>query len=166
MYLDGKFNFIMPTILNGSPARAASATAYIYDAEAVRFEFGARSPQMWLWFRAPTTSDDNTTIMVDFVASNAVDLDPDRNEATLDTDILGSSGIIDTVDDGSARLTTSDTIERTFPIQTQRIARRYYGLHVVLGGTNPDLAALVGEAHVVTNPQTNMAYGVAAGPVA
>lgn len=163
MYLDGKFNFIMPTIAN-SQNRTASHDDYIYDAGASRFEFGPMCPQMWLWFKAPVTSDDNTTIMVDFVASAASDLDPDRNEGTLDTDILASTGVIDVVDDGSARLTTSDTIERAIPIQTQRHARRYYGLHVTLGGTNPDLAALAGEAHVVTNPQTNMAYGVASGP--
>ena len=66
----------------------------------------------------------------------------------------GLYGVIDMQDGGAAVLATGNTVERALPVQTQRIARRYYGLLVTLGGTNPDTTAQ--DAEVVYDPQTNL----------
>jgi hypothetical protein len=159
MYLDGRFNFGIPIITNST---ATVASTNIYDAGADRTEFGPMCPQLWLWFRVVVTADaSDATVRVNFIASGESDLDPDNSAES--NDILASTGIIDMQDDGTGVLESGDTVERAVPIQVQRIARRYYGLLITLGGTNPDLAAL-SDAEVVTNPQTNMPGARAAVP--
>lgn len=163
MYIDSKMEFTLPTILN-STALAASHTDYIYDAGVAKFVFGARAGQSKIWIKATITADANPTFMASFVASDEADLDPGTPPSPYSTEILASTGIIQTKSDGSAALASGDTIEVVIPMQAQRVARRYYGFHVTLGGTNPDLAAGAGIARIVMDAQTNMFGARAAAP--
>jgi hypothetical protein len=159
MYLDAKFDFGLPTIAN-STARTASANIYDHGSAAVLF--GADAKPCYLWGRATVTADADPTIMVELVASDEADLDPNLNANPLTTEVLASTGIIRTQQDGGV-LVSGDTVEFLIPIQLQRIARRYYGGHVVLGGTNPDLAAGQ-DLRIVLDGQTSLIGARAAVP--
>lgn len=157
MILDSEFNWGLPTITNSN---AVTASANITDVGASEIVFGAEK-NPYLWFRATITADASPTLRINVVASDEADLDPDNSEAS--NDVLGSTGILDMKQDGSAVLASGDTLEYAIPIKTQVVARRYYGLLVTLGGTNPDLAA--GQpAKVVYNPQTHLIGAQAAVP--
>jgi hypothetical protein len=163
MYIDSKMEFTLPTILN-STSLAASHDDFIYDAGASKFVFGARSGMVKLWLKATVTADADPTFMANFVASDESDLDPDLGASPLTTDILASTGIISIKSDGSDVLASGDTIEVVVPLQAQRVARRYYGFHVTLGGTNPDLASGNGIAKILMDAQTNQFGARAAAP--
>jgi hypothetical protein len=149
MYVDALMSFTLPTILNSTDL-AASHTDYIYDARASRFVFAQHGARMLI--RAVVTADASPTFLASFVASDELDLDPDFSASPLSTDVLASTGIINSKSDGSGVLESGDTIEVVIPLQAQRVKRRYYGFHVTLGGTNPDLAAGAGLARIMMDP--------------
>ncbi len=163
MYLDGAFNFVPPTVAN-SNTRTASHADYILDLGSgnSKILFGADARPCWLTGRLTVTADASPTLQVDFVASDESDLDPNLNASPLTTEVLASTGTLFHQQDGGA-LATGDAFEIKIPILLQRVARRYYGIHIVLGGTNPDLAAGQ-ELHLVFDAQTNMIGPRAAAP--
>ena len=150
--LDALGEFTLPTI--SSTARAASATDNIYKASAARIVYGGGGSMV---IHCTITSDDNTTIMVDFVGSDAADLDPNFNESIVKTIKLASTGVVNIEDDQVGILATSNTIYRKTPFGPQTQPRQYYGAHVVMGGTNPVMGAgaglmkILGPAGGMTN---------------
>jgi hypothetical protein len=160
MYVDARQNFGLPTITNST---SATASPTILDAGSAKVLFGSDKADQYLWFRATVTADASPTIKVDLVASSESDLDPNDNAAGDKNLIIASTGVIATNPRTGAALASGDTVELAIPIQKQVDARRYYGLLVTLGGTNPDLAASQ-DAMVVTNAQSNMIGARAAVP--
>ncbi len=157
MLLDAKLNFGIPDITNST---AAVAGTNVYDAGAARILFTA-DYSLKIIFKTVLTADASPTIKLDFVGSGESDLDADWSEA--DNVLLGSSGIIRVTADGTA-IATGETVEGYFMVQDQRVAKRYYGLIVTLGGTNPDTVAATSFAHGVLQTQTNMRGAQAAIP--
>jgi hypothetical protein len=157
MILDAKFAFGLPTIANSN---TATVSPYVYDAgSAIHLFRAGKGP--YLWFRATVTADADPTIKVDMIASDQNDLDPDNSEAT--NDVLGSTGVITQNPEDGTVLVSGETVEMYFEIRGQRTARRYYGLLVTLGGTNPDLAASQ-DAYIVYDVQNNLIGARAAVP--
>lgn len=156
MYIDAVFDFGIPAITDST---TATASTNYHDAGSSKIVFGGEE-QLYLWFRATITADASPSIKVDLVASSATDLDPNGNES-VENIVLASSGVVEATDAGVA-LASGDTVEKCIAINPQRSARRYYGLLVTLGGTNPDTTAQ--DAYVVRNPQSNMIGARAAVP--
>lgn len=144
MITEGEFEFGLPTILNSN---TATVSPYVHDAGADKILFRAGRHKPKVWFRATVTADANPSIKVDLLAADDAAL-------TTNAIVLGSSGVIAHDTDGTA-LASGDTVERTFEVGNQVVAKRYYGLMVTLGGTNPDLAASQ-KARLVRDAQTNM----------
>lgn len=148
---DAIFNWGLPTITNST---ATTVSANVTDiGTTAKIVFGYMARQMYLKYDLTITADASPTFRIDVVASDESDLDPDNSEAS--NDILGSTGVINMKQDGSAALASGDTWRHYFPFGGQTKARRYYGLLVTLGGTNPDLAA--GQpAYATLDPQTHL----------
>jgi hypothetical protein len=161
MIIDATFDF-------GLPAHTDAGTVVstnVYDAGAgsavnrILFQAGQG---MRIWGRqALTGSGSAYTLRCDFVAGDTSDLDPDFSEAG-ETDVLACSPMFQTADDGTD-LVTGDTVEFNFDVTRQTTARRWYGLHSVLGGSSTPTAA-AGDAYGVFDAQTNMIGAQAAVP--
>ncbi len=153
MYLDRLHVFGLPTITNST---TPTVSPYVYDHGAAGIAFGFAMGAAGLWFRIPITADASPTIKIDLVGSDNADLDPNDNESVGNI-ILASTGVLtkEILGDLSA-LDSDDSVEKVIPIASQTIAKRYYGLLVTLGGTNPDLVEDLNGAAVVRVGQTNM----------
>ena len=149
MIADGPMIFGIPTITNSTTA-TVSPNTYNAGAARILFQQGPGGHMPWVWFRTAVTADASPSIMVELRGADAANL------TTADI-TLGSSGIINTTDDGTA-LVSGETISRWFPIAYQLVAKQHYGLMVTLGGTNPDTVEDTDAAMVVWNPQTNLIY--------
>lgn len=142
MILDGTFNWGIPAI---DDSNTATASTNVTDMGAAKIVFGA-GKGVRLWFRAVVTADANPSIKVDVIGSDAAALNSNNI-------VIASSGVIATAEDGTALLTT-EVVERDFEVRGQVVAKRYYGLLVTLGGTNPDTTAQ--DAEIVWDVQTNL----------
>lgn len=154
MYVDAELAFGLPTIANST---AATVSPFVHDAQSAVSMFAGVGEQLALWFRATVTADANPTVLVDLIGA-------DNAALTSNPILIASSGIIATKDGLATALASGDTVERKIPISSgQQVKKRYYGLMVTLGGTNPDLAANQ-DAYIVRNAQTNMPGARAAIP--
>ena len=151
MYIDGSHDYGLPTIANST---SATVSPNIHDAGSAKIVFGGR-PGPRRKGRATITADASPTIKVDVVAA-------DNDALTSNPVVLASSGVIAVTAAGVA-LASGDSVEFDFPVTGQTVAKRFYGLMVTLGGTNPDLAAGQ-KAALVFDAQTNMVGPRAAVP--
>ena len=150
MIRDYFLNFGIPGITNST---SKTASTNVYDAGSDIIMFGSGHGMVACW-KTVITADASPTILIEFVGSDNVDLDPNDNETQMNI-VLGSSGIVRADEDGTA-LATGDTIEGSFALRDQVISRQYYGGLITLGGTNPDVVAATSYLHVVHSSQTNM----------
>jgi hypothetical protein len=151
MIIEGDFEFGIAAITGTTP----TVSPYVYDAQAAVMIFAAGRRKPKLWFRATIAADASPSIKVDMLGAGNAAL-------TTEPIVLGSSGVIAFDVDGTA-LVSGDTVEREFEIGYQVEAKRYYGLMVTLGGTNP-LTSTAYDAYVVWDAQSNMVGARAAVP--
>lgn len=153
MIKDATYDWGLPTISNSN---TETVSPYVTDLESAQLLFTAAT-NACLWFRATITADANPTIQVNVVGA-------DNAALTTNPIILASTGVIATKDGLATALASGDTVERRLPITSpQQVAKRYYGLLVTLGGTNPDLAAGQ-DACIVFDAQTHLVAAQAAVP--
>jgi len=158
MMQDKNFDFGTPAI---TTSNTTTKSANEYDAGSSKKVFGnAGDQQLGFYYKVDVTAGTNPTVKVDIIGSDESDLDPDNSEGS--NTVLGSTGVLDMKQDGSAALESGDTLEGFIPIQNQQVARRYYGALLTLGGTDPSASA--GECVLTRTPQTNMRGAQAAVP--
>lgn len=148
--IDNEFEFGLPDITNST---TKTVSPYVFDAGAAELIFGGRH-NLWLSWKTVITADAAPTIHIEMWAGDAADGDVNDNE-TLRNEILGASGIV-RLDVTGAVLASGAVAAGSFPIGSQTIARRYYGLNVTLGGTNPDIVAATSFAYVTRDAPSNM----------
>jgi hypothetical protein len=156
--IDGDFVFGLPAITNSTAATASTNT---YDAGSDKNVFGGQNVAKLIG-RFPVTADASPTVKVDFVASDAADLDPNGNEAVPNI-VLASTGVISTDEDGNA-LASGDVVDFQLDIGGQTAERQYYGCIITLGGTSPDTVADAKQLSLVLTAQTNLPGARAAVP--
>lgn len=143
MYTDGKFNF-------GTPAHTDAGSVVstnILDAGSAKVYFGVAKHLLRLHWKAVISAGTAPTYRVDMVGA-------DNTGLTTLPEKLGSSGQIENAMDGTD-LASGDTIWGNFGVGNQRIAKRYYGLMTVLGGSGTPQAT-ASDAYLVFDPQTNL----------
>lgn len=150
MIVDYFLNFGIPNITN-SNTKTASTNVYDAGADIILFGSGHNMKAVW---KTVITADASPTLLIEIVGSDALDLDPNDNEAILNT-VLGSSGVVRMDEDGTA-LASGDTIEGSFALGDQVASRQYYGGLITLGGTNPDTVAATSYLYVVHTGTTNL----------
>lgn len=142
--IDGNFVFGLPAITNST---AATISTNVLDAGAATKLFAAPVCGH-ICARIAVTADANPSIKIDLVGADAANL-------TSNPIVLASSGVIATNEAGTA-LATGEIVDVAFPVGGQTAAKRYYGLVVTLGGTNPDIAAAAAQGYLALDPQTAM----------
>ena len=148
MILDAKHDFGIPAI---TTSNTATKSPHSFNAGAAVKLFAGPAGEMKVRGKVAITAGTSPTITVRMIASDEEDLDVDNSEAS--NDVLGEF-FTNMKEDGSAVLANGDSVNFEMPIQTQKVARQHYGLHVILDGTSPSCAA--GETQVVRDAQTNM----------
>lgn len=148
MIIDNLHNFGIPAITTSNSVTKGTND---YDAGASVKHFGNPAGEMRLTGKVSVTAGTSPTVTVKLIASDESDLDVDNSEES--NDVLATF-FTDMKEDGSAALASGDEVHFNVPIQQQKVPRRYYGIHVQLGGTNPSCSA--GDCQVVRDAQTNM----------
>jgi hypothetical protein len=154
MIIDAGFSFGLPTLTN-STARTVSPN--VYDAGSAKKLFDGPGGDLKLIWKAVPTADDNPTVRVELVGADNAALD--SNPITL-----ADSGTVVYGADGSTAIASGAVVEGELRPSRQFAAKRYYGLFVTLGGTNPDLVAATCKAELVRDSQSNMNGARAATP--
>jgi hypothetical protein len=158
MLMDALFDFGLPTITNST---AGTVSTNVFDALVAKklFQPGQQMRPKVAGRTGALTADANGTVKIDLVGADSADL-------ATNPVVLGSTGVLTKLADGATDIGAgSATTFLDFFISTinQQVAKRYYGLVVTLGGTNPDMAA-GGKAALCLDAQTNMVGPRAAVP--
>ena len=152
MILDGDFNFGIPAITNSN---TATASTNVFDAGSAVLLFTGRKAARCVWKTVMTADGGTLSITVDVVGSAAA--------ALTAPDLIASSGVVLNTADGTA-IQTTETVYGDVAVYGQTTARRYYGLLVTLGGTNPDTVAATSFGHIVLDAASNLLRAQAAIP--
>jgi hypothetical protein len=151
-FREGNFVFGLPALTNDT---TPTVSTNVYDAGAAILLFAA--PQAGeLCFRIAVTADANPSIRVDLRGA-------DNAALTTNPVIIASSGVVASNSSGEA-LASGEIVDLVIPVGNQAVAKRYYGLFVTLGGTNPDIAAAAQQGYVSLAGQTNLRGARAAVP--
>lgn len=159
MILDAQLNFGLPDITNST---TKTVSPRVFDAASDKVIFGGRNRGKLKW-KTVITADAAPTFLLEMWAGDAADGDVNDNEAD-GNEVLASTGVIRYNPVDGTVLATGDTIYGECVINPQTRARRYYGVNVTLGGTNPDIVASTSYAYVVWDAQSNMEGARAAVP--
>lgn len=157
MIIEGLCEFGIPAITNSN---TATVSPNVFDAGAAVKLFGNRGSDLKVVGHAVCTADDNPTLKVELIGA-------DNAALTTNPMTLGSTGVSALGPDGATAWASGADIPFTIKVQRQFVAKRYYGLMVTLGGTNPDTAGTAGgagEANLVIDDQTNDYRQAAATP--
>jgi hypothetical protein len=142
MYIDSNMVFGLPAITNSN---TATISTNVFDAGSAVKLFA--SPKIAkCCFRIAVTADASPSILVDLVGDSAAAL-------TTAPVVIASSGVIASDEDGTT-LASGDTVDCAFDVTGQTAAKRYYGLFVTLGGTNPDIVAAASQGYIALDYQT------------
>ncbi len=146
---DNSFVFGLPAITDST---TATVSTNVYDAGAAMLLF--QGPHVGdLCFRTAVTADANPSITVELRGA-------DNDALTTLPIVIATSGIV-LSDENGALLASGGIVDLVIPVGNQEAAKRYYGLIVTLGGTNPDIVAAADQGYIQLHGQT-MLRGVQA----
>lgn len=143
--IDSKMVFGLPAITNST---AATISTNVYDAGSAKKVFAGLPGGVKLCARTAVTADANPSIKIDLVGA-------DNEALSSNPVVIASTGVIATAEDGTA-LASGESVDVVLDVSGQTAAKRYYGLVVTLGGTNPDIAAAPSQGYIAMDAQTNM----------
>ena len=129
MIKEGLFDFDVPAI---TTSNTATVSANVYDAGAAERLFaGSGMEGMSFKGYVPITAGtDALSVRVQLVGADIAAL-------TTKPEVIADSGVQTHKKDGATVLAIGDSVEFDLRPNMQRTPKRYYGLMVTLGGTNP-----------------------------
>ena len=157
MIIEGLCVFGIPALTNSN---TPTVSPNVFDALAAVKLFGHRGSDLAVVGHVVCTADDNPTLTVELRGAD---------DAALTTNfmVLGTTGVLAEGPDGATAWASGADIPFKFKVNHQPVAKRYYGLFVTLGGTNPDCAGTAGgtaTAVLVMDDQSNDYRASAATP--
>lgn len=159
MIIEGLCVFGIPVISNTNTGKVSPN---VFDAGAISevasMLFGNRGSDLAIVGHTVVTADDNPTLTVELRGA-------DNAALTTNLTVIGTTGEIVYGADGSTAIVSGADVAFKFKVNQQRVAKRFYGLWVTLGGTNPDTPdPATGTAALVIDDQSNDYRAAAATP--
>lgn len=154
MIIEGLCVFGIPAITNSN---TGVVSTNVFDAGSAVKLFGNIGVDLSVVGHVVCTADDNPTLLVELLGA-------DNDALTLNPMVIGSTGIMVEGPDGATAWASGSDIPFKIKVNKQYVAKRYYGLWVTLGGTNPDAAADANGASLVIDDQSNDYRAAAATP--
>lgn len=154
MIMEGLCAFGTPTIANSN---TGVVSPNVFDAGSAVKLFGNRGSDLKIVGHIVATADDNPTVTVELIGADNAALDSNPM-------VLGSTGEMIEGADGATAWASGDDIPFSFKVNRQFVAKRYYGLLITLGGTNPDSTENLAGAALVIDDQSNDYRAAAATP--